>query len=75
MFKVILFTTLLCCFVFAQFLKEEEILAVKDLATELVTAIAPAKVDKCKVGKVGVFCVTATNLNIGSDHKSYPVKI
>ena len=54
MFKVILFTTLLCCFVdFAQLLKEEEILAVKDLATELVTAIAPAKVDKCKVGKVG----------------------
>ena len=54
MFKVILFTTLLFCFVdFAQLLKEEEILAVKDLATELVTAIAPAKVDKCKVGKVG----------------------
>ena len=55
MFKVILFTTLLCLhFGYTQQTKKEVFLAVRDLVEGFLIAIAPAKVDRCKEGELVV---------------------
>eukprot|EP00093_Oithona_nana_P003142 03142.XXX_54461_57219_1 [CDS] Oithona nana genome sequencing. len=56
MFKVILFTTLLCQlhFGYTQQVQKEVFLAVRDLVEGFLIAIAPAKVDRCKEGELVV---------------------